>query len=56
MVVDSAADDDAIYEIGILKTYQRYRIRIDFSGTHGTGTPISAWAIIGRLQVSRIID
>lgn len=52
----AAADASQIHEVGVLKSHQEYRVRADFTGTHGTGTPMAAWARVGRLAVSRIVD
>ncbi|MGF7160328.1 hypothetical protein FHS85_001951 [Rhodoligotrophos appendicifer] len=41
----------AVYRIGYVG-YRRYiKVLADFSGTHGTGTPIAATAILGNAQL-----
>lgn len=44
-VVDSAADDVATYECTYKGSSRYVRPTVNFSGTHGTGTPISVLAI-----------
>ena len=54
-LIDSAAKDDMSYAIGY-RGLQRYsRVVIDFTGTHGTGTPISASALLSRADSSPVI-
>lgn len=44
-IIDSAAKDDLRYAIGYRGPKRYSRVVVDFSGTHGTGTPISAVAL-----------
>lgn len=38
----------AVYEIGYVGNKQGLKLLADFSGTHGTGTPIAALAVLGN--------
>ena len=43
--IDGADDDDLRYAIGFRGAKRYSRVVVDFSGTHATGTPISAVAL-----------
>lgn len=43
--INDAALDDALYEIEYKGPNRYVRLRFEFTGTHGTGTPVSALAI-----------
>lgn len=50
--IDADAEADLVYAIGYRGKKRWSRVVIDFSGTHGTGTPISANAILSRAGIS----
>ena len=48
LTLDDNAESPQISEIEYLGTKRYVRVVANFSGTHGTGTPISAFVILGK--------
>ena len=46
----------ASYRCGYKGGKRYLKLLADFSGTHGTGTPISAMALLGHPEVSPVAD
>ena len=46
----------ALYKIGVKCDVRYLKLLADFSGTHGTGTHITAFAITGRPDVGPVTD
>lgn len=47
-LIDDAAEDDAVYSVGYIGDKRYVRLVVNFSGTHSTGTPIGACAVVGH--------
>ena len=54
--IDAAAEDDKILRIGYVGGKQYSRIRVDFTGTHTNGTPMSAHARLGFPDNANVSD
>lgn len=53
--ITKAADVSKVYEIGVLRSHGRYRVKADFSGDHSGGdTHIGVNARLDRLASSRL--
>ena len=48
LTLDDNAESPQISEIGYVGSKRYLRVVANFSGTHGTGTPISAFVILGK--------
>ena len=47
-LIDAATEDELTYKVGYRGTQRYIRPVLNFSGTHTTGTPIGAVAILGK--------
>lgn len=47
-LIDDPAEDDLVYSVGYIGDKRYVRLVVNFSGTHGTGTPIGAVAVVGH--------
>lgn len=48
LALKTAHADPSVTKVGYIGDARHTRLRADFSGTHGTATPLSAVAILGR--------
>lgn len=51
-----AAHSEGVYRFGYVGTKRYIRLTANFSGTHGTGTPICALLIKGHPELSPVAD
>lgn len=54
--VDAAAEDNLILRIGYIGGKRYSRVKVDFTGTHTNGTPLSAFAILGMAEQAPTSD
>ena len=52
---DSATDDEQAYHVGYKGNKRYSRVRLEFTGTHSTGSPFSAMAVAGH-ALARPVD
>lgn len=52
--IDDNAEDDVILSVGYLGPKRYFRTRLDFTGTHTNGTPISMVGLLGNAQFAPV--
>lgn len=52
--IDDAAEDDVVVTIGYLGYARYFRLRLDFTGTHTNGTPISMIGLRGHPHIAPV--
>jgi hypothetical protein len=56
IVIDAAAEDDAVLKFGYVGSSRYSRLEIDVTGTHSNGTPMASTAILEEPEFAPVSD